>query len=579
MLSTLRIDPPKPEATPTPPTPEPTPTPVVEVVEEVGDREVDEDVTETATEEIVVEIEPVPTATRTPEPDPTGPQFGGELRIVSQGGLSALDPVFSLSYVVNSVATQVYEGLYGWDGNLESQPRIAHSFFMNSDGTEYTFKLRPNVKFHDGSTLTSADAVASIKRWRDSGNPAAGIVRRFTGDNAFMVIDATTFTWRFDEPFGAVISILGLPHGLMPMMPASEAEIPVWNVVPENIGTGAYRFVEWRQGDRVVLERFEDYSSRSEASSPGTYAGENIAYFDTLRFIEIPDDETKIAGLQTGEWDVVDGAVLSFYSRLEKDTDINVALYKPGNRPNVFLNPQIPPFSYLKARQALMTGIDVEDFMFTLGPSDLWITCPALYFCGTPLETDIGLRYQIELSNGSLATIGYDVNDMVLAQRLLNESEYAGENSVMLHPTDNSTITPLGPELESVMDEIGFNVEWPRLDWATVVSMFGNTDSYSTATDAYSHLCCGNPIQDHFIAGNLDHVLRDQNLIDLQLEFALETDAGRRFEIVEEIQIQRWQKVTSLTLGQFFPMYPHTADLRSFEVRAIPFYANVWLDR
>ena len=82
-----------------------------------------------------------------------------------------------------------------------------------------------------------------------------------------------------------------------------------------------------------------------------------------------------------------------------------------------------------------MTGIDVEDFMFALGPNDLWITCPALYWCGTPLETDIGSRFDIELSDGSTATIGYDVNDMELARQLLAESDYAGETAVILNPT------------------------------------------------------------------------------------------------------------------------------------------------
>ena len=58
-----------------------------------------------------------------------------------------------------------------------------------------------------------------------------------------------------------------------------------------------------------------------------------------------------------------------------------------------------------------------------------------------------------------------------------------------------------------------------------------------------------------------------------------ETDAGKRFEIVEEIQTLRWQKVTSLSLGQFFPIVPHTNDLKGFEVKAIPFYVNTWVER
>ena len=548
-------------------------------VEKVVEVEV-EKIVEVEVERVIeVETEKILVATPTPDVGLTGPQFGGDLRVVSQGSISTLDPVFSLFYVVNAVATQIYEGLYGWDGNLQAQPRLAESFTTNADGTEYTFKLRSGIEFHSGEAFTSADAIASINRWRDAGTPAAGIVRRFTDDDALQVVDDTTFTWTFNEPLGSVIFILGIPHGLMPMVPEEMAATPFTEPVPENVGTGAYKFVEWLQGDRVVLERNDGFISRSEESSPGAYAGENIAYLDTLTFLEIPDEETKIAGLETGEWDVVDGAAFDFFQRLTDNPDIGVALYRPGNRSNVYLNPQIPPFSYLKGRQALMTGIDVEDFMFALGPNDLWITCPALYWCGTPLETDIGARFDVELADGSTATIGYDVNNMALAQQLLAESDYAGETAVILNPTDYGTITPLGPVLKSVMEDIGYAVEMPALDWATVTSMFGNTDSYSLATDWYSHWCCGNPIQDHLISGTLDFIIRDEDLINLQLEFVRETDAGKRFEIVEEIQTLRWRKVTSLSLGQFFPIVPHTDDLKGFEVKAIPFYVNTWLER
>ena len=487
--------------------------------------------------------------------------------------------MFSLFYVVNAVATQIYEGLYGWDGNLESQPRLAESFTTNDDGTEYTFQLRSGMQFHNGEVFTSADAIASISRWRDAGTPAAGIVRRFTDDDALQAVDDTTFTWTFNEPLGSVIFILGMPHGLMPMIPESLAATPFTEPTPENIGTGAYKFVEWLQGDRVVLERHDNYYPRSEPSSPGAYAGENIAYLDTLTFLEVPDEEAKVAGLWTGMWDVVDGAALEFFQRLTDSPHVEVAPYKPGNRSNVYLNPHIPPFSNLKGRQALMTGIDVEDLMFALGPKDLWITCPALYFCGTLLATSAGAWFDVELADGSTATIGYDFGNMALARQLLAESDYAGETAVILNPTDHGTITPLGPVLKSVMEEIGYVVEMPALDWATVTSMFGNTDSYSLATDWYSHWCCGNPVQDHLISGTMDFIIRDEELINLQLEFVRETDAGKRFEIVEEIQTQRWRKVTSLSLGQFFPIVPHTTDLKGFEVKAIPFYVNTWVVR
>ncbi len=528
--------------------------------------------------EKVVEIETERIVISTPTPPPTGaPRFGGTLRVISHGSVSSVDPVFSLFAVVNYISKQFYEQLFAWDGDLNAQPQLVDTWSVSDDGLEYTFTVRAS-NFHDGDTFSAADAVASITRWRDAGTPAAGIIRRFTDDDAFDIVDRQTFTWNFNEPLGSTIFILGIPHGAMPMMREEDAATPFTTAVAERIGTGPYRFVRWDQGNRVVLERFDEYSPRSEPFQPGGYIGHTVAYIDKIEFLEIPDEETKMAGLETGEWDVIEFAGLDFFNRLNDNPDINVTTYAPGLRSNVYLNPQIPPFSYKLARQALQTGVKIEDFMFALGDPQLWQVCDAVYWCGTPLETHVGSTFDVELSDGT-HTIGYNVYDVPTAQQLLAESDYAGETTIILNPTDLAVLTPLGPVLKPFMEEIGFNVEMPALDWSTITSMFGNTDSYSLATDAFEHYCCGSPIQDHLISGTLDFIIRDSDLINLQLEFARETDAARRAEIIDEIQSARWEKVTSLLLGQFFPMHPSSVDLRNWEVKAVPYYAGTWLER
>ena len=308
------------------------------------------------------------------------------------------------------------------------------------------------------------------------------------------------------------------------------------------------------------------------------YVGETVAYLDKLIFLEIPFEDTKVAGLETGEWDVIDGALFDYLERLQADLGIQVVLYKPGHRSNVYLNPQIPPFSYLKARQALQTGILVEDYMFAIGDRDVWILCPALYYCGTSLETDAGQRFDVETSQGT-RTIGYNVNDVDTAKILLGDSDYAGEVTVILNPTDYGTITPIGHVLKADLEKIGFNAEMPALDWASVTTMYGNTDAFSAGTDWYSHWCCGTPLQDHLISGTSDFIIKDSELINLQVDWATETDPGVKKPIVDDINAKRFRKVTSLSLGQWFPIMPSTVDLKNFVTRVLPFYANTWLER
>ncbi len=552
------------------------------IIEKIVTVEVEKQVVVEVEKIVTVEVEKIVTVEKlliaTPTPPPAGQaQFGGTLRITAQGSVSALDPVFSPFAVIGGIASHFYEGLFGWDGNLEAAPRGVSSWSVSSDGLTYTFSLR-RMLFHDGTPFESEDATASLKRWRDGGTTGAAVVKRFTDDEgAFTIIDNKTFTWRFNEPLGALIFILSVPHPPMPMMPAEVAATPFTEAVEDRTGTAVYKFSSWNPGVDIVLERFDGYIPRTEPSTPGAYAGENIAYLDRLVWLEIPDEETKVAGLETGEWDIVDNAGLDFFERVNSNPDLIVPLYKPGKRSNVYLNPQIPPFSYQKARQAIMTAIKVEDFMASLGPDTLWIVCAAVYWCNTPLETDFGSIYTVQTSQGP-KEIGYNVNDMATAQLLLADSDYAGETTIIMNPTDYGTITPLGHVLKPVMEEVGFNVEMPALDWATITSRFGATDSYSAITDWYEHYAVGTPITDHLISGTFDFIVRDEELLRMQNEF-LRAEPKDQLGVVERIQARRWEIVTSLSLGIWFPISPATADLKNFDVKAINFYTNTWLSR
>ncbi len=519
--------------------------------------------------EVVVEVEKVVEVDRvlvaTPTPLPAGtPRFGGTLRIVSQGSISALDPGFSIFYVVEAVSTHMFEALFGWDENLETAPRLVRRWELSDDNLTYTFDLRDDVKFHNGDDLTAQDVVVSLERWRTKPGAAVELFRQFTQTGEISAIDDGTLIVTLSEPMGALIDVLGFACCNHVVMPEEWAVTPTTEPVGELVGTGAFKFAEWDLGNRVVLERFDDYTPRRGRASG--YTGETIAYLDKLIWLEIPDEETKAAGLQTGEWDVVDGMSFDFFKRLTDDPNIFVPQYKPGNYSWIALNPQTTPMNELKVRQALQAATDEEQFMSALGPNTLWQLCPATYYCGSPLEVRDGEEL-------------YNLNDMNLARQLLSESDYDGSTVVILNPTDYGTITPLGFVLKPLLEDIGFDVEMPAYDWATVTSMIGSTDQYSIFTAWSSHYDSGNPVTDFQIAGSFDWIIRDEELIELRLSYILEADAARRFEIVREINLQKHTKVPVLYLGQFFPIDPMSVDVKNYRRKAYPWYGNVWLER
>ena len=389
-------------------------------------------------------------------------------------------------------------------------------------------------------------------------------MRRFEAEGGLRVVDARTLQWQLNEPVGALVTMLGAPYCTQFVMPEEFAVTPSTEAVEELVGTGAYKFGRWEVGNKVVIERFEEYNRRAE---PGdNYVGGSIAYIDRIEFLEIPDEQTKISGLLTGEWDVVDGASFDFYDQLNEDPNYVIGLYKPGNPSHFYLNVTIPPFDDVMVRQAFAAVVDVESFMFALGPQALWISCSAMYWCGTPLEVHDGEEF-------------YDEANVERARQLLVDSTYDGRSWVLLNPTDYATITPLGLVAKPVLEEIGFNVDMPAFDWSTVVSKFGSPESFGAVSAWYSHFEGPGPVEDHLISGTVDWLIRDEEMINLVQEFATSPDANRRMEIVRMLNRQRLEKVPNVMLGQFFPITPATAALKNFGVKPIPWYTNAWLER
>jgi len=552
-------------------------TKIVEVAGETKIIEVEKIVKETVIEEVEIEVEKIREVTveveverekvliATPTPVAAGvPRFGGTLRVVAQGSIASIDPVWSVFYVTNAVASHIYETPFGWDNRLETHKRLVDSWTLSDDNLTYTFNLRSGVTFHDGRPLTAADVVPSILRWRDSPFAATSVMRNFVEEDAIIAVDNDTFAITMNEPMGSLLYLLGGAHGTPYIAPAEIAVTPATTEVTTRIGTGAYKFKDWDFGNKLTLERHDAYVPRTEPDS--NYTGRSIAYIDQIVWLEVPDPETAVAGLETGEWDAIDGAGFDFFKRFTENPDLAVSQYKPGNHAWLALNPQIGPFNDRLARQALLAGVNAEDFMFSLGPEDLWMKCGAVYFCGTPLEVETGLEF-------------YDQNDMARAQALLAESSYAGETVVILNPTDYATITPLGLVAQPMMEEIGFNTEMPALDWAAVTSNIGNTGTYSMFTAWSAHFDTGHPIMDINISGTIDWMIRDEELTDLQLDYVRAPDLATQMDIVREIQRQYYEKVPSVALGQFFPMVATTAALKTFEINALPFYTNSWLER
>ena len=539
------------------------------------ERIVEKIVTVEVEKQVVVEVEKVVTVEKlievekiviaTPTPPPAGaPQFGGTLRIVSQASVATLDPYWTQAYVTAAVASHLFEQPFGWDSGLNEKPQMVDTWSLSSDSLTYTFTLRDGLLFHDGAPVTSDDVITSFARWLGGQDAVAGLMRDFVADAPFSQVNDRTFTVQLKEAFGAVLQGMAQPFSTVSVMPARIANIPSSTAVEEWMGSSPYKFGSWEPGHQIILERFEDYKVDSRPASG--YIGQRVAYVDRLIWLEVPDEETKIAGLETGEWDVVDGAGLDFFDRLDKNPDITVPLYKPGHRAAIGLIPTHPPFDDLNLRMAVQFGLDYEALMASLGDSRLWTLCSATFYCDTPFETDAGAEF-------------YNVNDQDRARELVELSDYAGEAMVYLNPTDYATITPIGIVAKQQLQAIGINVNQPAHDWATIVTMLGDPDAFDAWGSWGMHVCCGNPISSPIFAGDQAFWPKVPKITRLRRQFAQAVDFQERFDLVEQIQLEGYKAVLWIEPGIFFSIYPHTAALKNFTMKALPYYINTWLVR
>ena len=473
-------------------------------------------------------------------------RYGGTLRWIPQGSVASLDSHVTSAAVTLGYGYNMYDTLVSWDADGALQPQMLEDWSVEEDGTKFVFTLRDGQVFHDGNALTSDDVIASLDRWRQKAAYGPFFNEVLEG---FTKIDDMTLTAEFSEPVGIFLQGLGIPTVSYPIvMPTSVAETPVSDIISDHTGSGPFQFVEWDLGNRIILEKFQDYSPRDEA--PSFLAGGKVAYLDKLEMIEVPDQETRVAALVTGEVDFLDIMSLDFYDTLNDDPNVEVEIGKPGSQPIFYFNKSIPPFDMTPngqlMRQAIQALTNAEEIMQGYGPSDLWATCPSMFSCGTFFANEV-------------VPEKYNMNNVELAKQLLDEAGYDGEPLIILDPADFPTIHPIPIVLNEQLKRAGVEVDYRVVDWATevqiVLSPRGSPASKEwhiapTWMSSWAFL----PLANGIITKDGIGFYESPAMQDLRARFARESDLNELKKIADEMQRVYFEEVPYVHLGNFFQL-------------------------
>ena len=471
------------------------------------------------------------------------------LRWVAHADLKILDPSFTTAYITRNFGYMVYDMLFGLDDRGVPRPQMVEKYTTSKDGKLWTFTLRPNLKFSDGTPVTAADAVASMERWMARDN----IGRAMTSASAaqWKTLDARSFTLTLKEPFGLVLEGLSKPSSFLPIiMPERIAKLPTTAPLTEVIGSGPYLFKrdEWVPGNKVVFVRNPYYVPRSEA--PNVLSGSKKPHFDRVEWLYLPDSNSAIAALQKGEVDVVEVVPPDYITPLRADP--NVELVEGGPWQGwLIMNQLYAPFNNPKVRQALLKAVSQERFMAGMGfPLDMRLKyCASLFICGGPSETAAGSE-------------PYRTPDVAKAKQMLADSGYKGEKVVLLVPSDITYLNAEALIAAQTMKSIGMNVDMETMDWASIgarrakrdapdaggwnmyVTVAGGFDADSPITSAYLSAACGN---------TLPGWPCDKELDDLRTAWVKETVPARRKELLDAFQKRAYEVLPYISTGQYSP--------------------------
>lgn len=286
------------------------------------------------------------------------PVSGGVLQAIVQPEPSALTSAFQNAFPNTIVSTNIFEGLLTYDEDRKPQPGLAERWEVSEDGKTITFHLRSGVKWHDGQPFTSDDVRFSLeevwKKLHTRGRVTFAPVERVDTP------DAQTVVLHLSHPSIVILSALNAAESQI--LPKHLYEGTDFNKNPHNlkpIGTGAFKFKDWKKGQYIELEKNPDYW---DAGKP---------YLDKLIFKIIPDAGSRSVALETGDvlYAPYDAVAHADVQRLQSNPDLAVTTKGfDWQAQYVFLefNLRNPNLNHKEVRQAVAHAIDVKSLIDTV---------------------------------------------------------------------------------------------------------------------------------------------------------------------------------------------------------------------
>jgi peptide/nickel transport system substrate-binding protein len=361
------------------------------------------------------------------------PVYGAQRMIIgTQLEPPVLDPTANPAAAISEVLYgNVFEGLVQFAADGSALPRLALSWEISGDGLAYVFHLKSGVRFHDGSEFDAAAAKYSLERILAPGstNPQRARLRAI---RAIEVVDPLTMRVLLSRRSGGLLQSLAFGSAVM-VSPAS-----AMNNAVQPIGTGPFRFLRWRRGDSITLERNPDYQGPP-------------ALLSQVTFKFITDPTAAFAALMAGDVDAfANYPAPESFSQFAVDRRFKVFTGTTEMETVLGLNERVTPLHNVLVRRAISYALDRHA-----------IIDGAMFGYGTPIGSHFppGNPAYVDLT-------GVYPHDTAKAKELLTQAGYPHGFSMTLKLPPPSYARRSGEIVAAQLAQIGIRVQIENLEWA-----------------------------------------------------------------------------------------------------------------
>ena len=475
-----------------------------------------------------------------------------DITIAQSSDLRSNNPGVNRDGNTDGVILHIVEGLVGYTNSGEVKPLLAKSFETSADGLTYTFKLRTDVKFHNGKALTADNVVWNWTRylkpetkWTCRNDFAEGGAAHVTGVKA---VDAATVEITLEKPSAVFLGLMSRPEcGYTGIISPESVGADGSFIKP--IGTGPFQWDEWKKGEYIRLAKFAEYVSPENDGKPDGMVGSKRPLADGIKFMVIPDASTVKAGLESG---VLDTAEISpdLIPEFQSNDKTQLIVSRNNGKNLFYIQTRDKVLSNPGVRRAMAMALDLDELAAAASngtgeANGSMVSQDSVYFDDTQKKR---LPYDPEA-----------------AKKELEAADYKGEPiSIIANKRGNVPSFPAAVMAQAMMQQVGLNVQIEVLDYATQVDR-RRSGNYQVISQSVAPRL-DPALMYSFYVGNKDKnaslMWDDPKAVELMNAAYLEADPAKRGKIFDEFHELMLKEMPGIFLYDMVDVWGATKKLK-----------------